>query len=54
MSRWIGNGGEVGNLTFPHDLTWFNAESYALLACAKVLVLHNYLDVDGIEAAHVL
>lgn len=45
-SRWIGMGGKVGNLSFPHDLTWKDAEALSVLAFASVVVLHNYLDVD--------
>ena len=45
-SRWIGNGGAVGNLRFPYDLLWSDSEALSVLAFANVLVLHNYLDVD--------
>jgi hypothetical protein len=45
-SRFISCGGEVGNLSFPYDLTWHNAEALSVLAFANVLVLHNYLDAE--------
>lgn len=45
-SRAISCGGQVGNLSFPNDLTWRDAEALSVLALANVIVLHNYLDVD--------
>ena len=50
-SRWIGNGGNVNNLTFDHDVLWADTASHVLLARADVVILHNYLN-DLTEPIH--